>query len=56
MRDGTTLLADVHRPDADGRFPALLAATPHPRQMQHPGAPMLPCRNPLAIPLGEDAV
>ena len=39
MRDGTTLLADVHRPNADGRFPALLAASPYPRQMQDLGAP-----------------
>ncbi|WP_310774174.1 CocE/NonD family hydrolase [Mycobacterium sp. Z3061] len=39
MRDGVTLLADVHRPDAQGRFPALLAASPYPRQMQDFGAP-----------------
>lgn len=39
VRDGTMLLADVHRPDADGRFPALLAASPYPRQMQDLGAP-----------------
>ncbi|CPR11367.1 putative hydrolase, CocE/NonD family [Mycobacterium bohemicum DSM 44277] len=39
VRDGTTLLADVHRPDSDGRFPALLAASPYPRQMQDFGAP-----------------
>jgi putative CocE/NonD family hydrolase len=39
MRDGTTLLADVHRPASDGRFPALLAASPYPRQMQDLGAP-----------------
>lgn len=39
MRDGVTLLADVHRPDAHGRFPALLAASPYPRQMQDFGAP-----------------
>ncbi len=39
MRDGTTLLADIHRPDSDGRFPALLAASPYPRQMQDLGAP-----------------
>ncbi|MHA7651808.1 CocE/NonD family hydrolase [Mycobacterium sp. ML4] len=39
MRDGTTLLADVHRPDAQGRFPALLAASPYPRQLQDFGAP-----------------
>ncbi|MGH3266077.1 MAG: CocE/NonD family hydrolase, partial [Trebonia sp.] len=39
MRDGTTLLADVHRPDSAGRFPALLAASPYPRQMQDLGAP-----------------
>jgi predicted acyl esterase len=40
MRDGVTLLADVHRPDADGRFPALIAASPYPRQIQDLGAPM----------------
>lgn len=39
MRDGTNLLADVHRPDSDGRFPALIAASPYPRQMQDLGAP-----------------
>ena len=43
MRDGVTLLADVHRPDgpaAQGvRFPALIAASPYPRQIQDLGAP-----------------
>ena len=39
MRDGVTLLADIHRPDADGRYPALIAASPYPRQMQDFGAP-----------------
>lgn len=39
MRDGTDLLADIHRPDAEGRFPALVAASPYPRQMQDLGAP-----------------
>ena len=39
MRDGTPLLADVHRPSADGRFPALIAASPYPRQIQDLGAP-----------------
>jgi uncharacterized protein len=39
MRDGTTLLADVHRPNADGRYPALIAASPYPRQIQDLGAP-----------------
>ncbi|WP_445169950.1 CocE/NonD family hydrolase [Mycolicibacterium sp. Dal123E01] len=43
MRDGITLLADVHRPDgpaAQGeRFPALIAASPYPRQIQDLGAP-----------------
>jgi len=28
MRDGTVLRADVHRPDAPGRFPVLLDRTP----------------------------
>jgi predicted acyl esterase len=40
MRDGVDLLADVHRPDADGRFPALIAASPYPRQIQNLGAPL----------------
>ncbi|AQT80566.1 peptidase S15 [Mycolicibacterium litorale] len=39
MRDGARLLADVHRPDTDGRFPALIAASPYPRQIQDLGAP-----------------
>ena len=39
MRDGVTLLADVHRPAAGGRFPALIAASPYPRQVQNLGAP-----------------
>ncbi|MEU8510357.1 CocE/NonD family hydrolase [Kitasatospora sp. NPDC048722] len=39
VRDGTRLLVDVHRPDADGRFPALVAAAPYPRQLQDLGAP-----------------
>jgi predicted acyl esterase len=40
MRDGVTLLSDVHRPDDGGRLPALIAASPYPRQLQDLGAPM----------------
>jgi predicted acyl esterase len=40
VRDGVSLMADVHRPDTDGRFPALIAASPYPRQIQDLGAPM----------------
>ena len=40
VREGISLMADVHRPDADGRFPALIAASPYPRQIQDLGAPM----------------
>ena len=40
MRDGTALMADVYRPDSDGRVPALIAASPYPRQIQDLGAPM----------------
>ena len=29
MRDGVVLRADVYRPDAPGRFPALLRRTPY---------------------------
>ncbi len=40
MRDGVRLLADVHRPASGGRFPALVSASPYPRQIQDLGAPM----------------
>lgn len=40
MRDGVELLTDVHRPDATGRFPVLIAASPYPRQIQNLGAPI----------------
>jgi putative CocE/NonD family hydrolase len=39
-RDGTRLLADVFRPAAHGRFPALVAFSCYPRQLQGSGAPM----------------
>ncbi|MET0475605.1 MAG: CocE/NonD family hydrolase [Mycobacterium sp.] len=38
--DGISLLADVHRPATEGRFPVLVAASPYPRQIQDLGAPM----------------
>ena len=31
MRDGVTLIADVYRPKADGKFPVLLQRTPYNR-------------------------
>ncbi len=40
VRDGTRLLADVFRPTGAGRFPALVAFSPYPRQIQRSGAPM----------------
>jgi uncharacterized protein len=40
MRDGISLLADVIRPDAPGKFPVLIAASPYPRQIQNLGAPL----------------
>ncbi|RBY78688.1 peptidase S15 [Geodermatophilus sp. TF02-6] len=39
LRDGTVLLADVHRPDTDRPVPALIAASPYPRQIQDLGLP-----------------
>ncbi len=39
MRDGVTLLSDVHRPSEAGRYPVLIAASPYPRQLQDLGAP-----------------
>jgi hypothetical protein len=35
MRDGVTLLADVHRPAEPGGYPVLVAASPYPRQIQN---------------------
>lgn len=45
VRDGVELLADILLPSngpsrAAGKFPALLAAPPYPRQIQNSGAPM----------------
>jgi uncharacterized protein len=40
MRDGIDLSADVYRPDVDGRYPVLIAASPYPRQIQNIGAPL----------------
>ncbi|WP_420120540.1 CocE/NonD family hydrolase, partial [Nakamurella sp.] len=40
VRDGSRLYADVHHPDDGGRFPALVAASPYPRQIQNLGAPL----------------
>jgi uncharacterized protein len=40
LRDGERLLCDIYRPDDDGLFPVLIAASPYPRQMQDLGAPI----------------
>ena len=40
VRDGTLLMADLFRPDADGRFSGLLSFSPYPRQIQDVGAPL----------------
>lgn len=45
VRDGVELLADIFLPSGGpgrttGKFPALLAASPYPRQIQNSGAPM----------------
>jgi uncharacterized protein len=40
VRDGTTLLADLFRPDGHGGFPALISFSPYPRQIQDLGAPL----------------
>lgn len=39
VRDGTRLEADVFRPGSPGRFPALVAFSAYPRQMQQSGIP-----------------
>ena len=40
LPDGTVLRADIYRPDAPGRFPALLAWSSYTRQLQHTGLPL----------------
>lgn len=40
LRDGTKLQADLFQPDANGRFPALIAVSPYPRQIQDFGIPL----------------
>jgi uncharacterized protein len=40
VSDGTRLLCDVYRPRAEGRYPALVAFSPYPRQIQNSGAPL----------------
>jgi predicted acyl esterase len=40
VRDGIRLYADVIRPEAEGSFPALVAVSPYPRQIQNVGAPL----------------
>jgi uncharacterized protein len=39
VRDGGYLMADVYRPETEGRYPVLIAASPYPRQIQDLGAP-----------------
>jgi uncharacterized protein len=36
MRDGVRICVDIYRPDAKGKFPALLAYAPHNKDMQTP--------------------
>ena len=36
MRDGIRICADIYRPQAQGKFPALLACAPHNKDMQTP--------------------
>jgi putative CocE/NonD family hydrolase len=38
MRDGVRLCVDIYRPDAKGKFPALLSIAPHNKDLQTPDA------------------
>ncbi len=38
MRDGVRICVDVYRPEAEGKFPALLAFAPHNKDLQGPEA------------------
>jgi predicted acyl esterase len=51
MRDGTRLAVDIYRPDAEGRFPALLAIAPHNKFLQRPEVSDA-CRNQREVTRG----
>ena len=42
MRDGIRLACDIYRPDADGRFPALLSMSPFGKEIQLLNPPSQP--------------
>lgn len=42
MRDGTSLAADIFHPDAEGKFPALLAMCPYSKEVQALSIPPQP--------------
>jgi hypothetical protein len=45
MPDGTRLCVDVFRPEADGRFPVLVAVSPYGKDVQHMGVPQQPAHS-----------
>ena len=47
MRDGVTLCTDIFRPDATGKFPALLALSPYGKEIQSLPIPPMPPEAPL---------
>lgn len=50
MRDGTTLVADIFRPDGKGKFPALLAMSPYGKAIQSMPLPPQPPGSPFYFP------
>ncbi len=52
MRDGVTLAVDIFRPDAEGKFPALLAMSPYGKEIQSLPIPPMPPEAPLySVPI-----
>lgn len=47
MRDGVRLAVDIYRPDAKGKFPALLALSPYGKELQAPPIMPVPAGTPL---------
>jgi predicted acyl esterase len=45
VRDGVRLAVNVYRPDADGKFPALLALSPYGKELQELLLPPQPLEN-----------
>jgi predicted acyl esterase len=56
MRDGVRLAVDIYRPDAPGRFPALLSITPYGKEVQSSLIAPIPPPQPPTSPCDEASI